>query len=50
MSLKENSDTSKVESPLDEKLDDETSSNFLNLGLGDIIKFIAPNNDIPQKM
>ncbi len=53
MSLIQNSDTSKIESPLDKKEEqdekeeiiDTNNSNSLNLGLGDIIKFIAPNNN-----
>ena len=49
MSIIENSDTSKVESPLDDEFEDknyeESRSTSFNLGLGDIIKFLAPNND-----
>ena len=43
MSIVENSDTSKVESPIYDEFQDknyeESTSSSLNLGLGDIIKF-----------
>ena len=50
MSLTQNPDTLKIVSQLDEENekqdnDDEITSNSVNLGLGDIIKFVAPNND-----
>ena len=43
MSLKEESDTSNTETILNKE--EDINKNFINLGLGDIIKFIASNND-----